>query len=230
VSDYIITPAAEACGFTTLRADQITHPGIITDQVIQHLIEDPMVVADLTGRNPNVFYELAIRHAIRRPYVQIIEETEDLPFDVFGIRTIRFTYRYIDSLNMAKAEMVKQMNSLLSGDAQVTSPVTTAVALSTLKHSDKPIDRQFAEVLTAIAELKQQVGSLQREATVASLAASSPYTGYTGYSSVAPEEAMKLVNDLVRRAAGANLLINPYPVSSDPIEAVKPSICISGKS
>jgi hypothetical protein len=61
----IVAPAAEACGYDTIRADQIAKPGIITSQVIQHLLDDPLVVADLTGWNPNVFYELAIRHAIR---------------------------------------------------------------------------------------------------------------------------------------------------------------------
>src|SRR5262245_29205679 len=61
---YLIGPAAQECGYTALRADQIAEPGIITTQVIQHIVDDPLVVADLTGRNPNVFYELAIRHAL----------------------------------------------------------------------------------------------------------------------------------------------------------------------
>ena len=62
---HVIAPAAEACGFETVRADQIAEPGLITTQIIQHIIDDPLVIADLTGSNPNVFYELAVRHAIR---------------------------------------------------------------------------------------------------------------------------------------------------------------------
>jgi hypothetical protein len=228
VFDYLIKPAAEECGFTALRADQIAQPGIITSQVIQHLIEDPMVVADLTGPNANVFYELAIRHAFRRPYVQIIEQDEQLPFDVFGIRSIRFTYRYIDSLNMARAEMVKQMNSLLSDGADVESPITTAVNLSTLKHSDKPIDRQFAEVLTAIAELKQQVGSLQRQATVpAPPADSSSYAPYVSLNLLRPPSSrmhglphgLPDVDDL------GDSTDNPLEAArfrTDPIQPIKP--------
>jgi hypothetical protein len=56
----LVQPAAEVCGFRSLRADNISEPGIITYQVLEHLIEDAMVVADLTGRNANVFYELAV--------------------------------------------------------------------------------------------------------------------------------------------------------------------------
>jgi len=64
VLKHIIKPAAEECGYKAVRADEISEPGIITTQVIQRLIDDDLVIADLTERNPNVFYELAIRHAI----------------------------------------------------------------------------------------------------------------------------------------------------------------------
>jgi hypothetical protein len=56
VLKHIVAPAARECGYDTIRADQISEPGIITSQVIQHVVEDPLVVADLTDRNPNVFY------------------------------------------------------------------------------------------------------------------------------------------------------------------------------
>ncbi|MDH5201744.1 MAG: hypothetical protein OEW69_00580, partial [Nitrospirota bacterium] len=48
----IIVPGVSACGFEAIRADQISEPGLITTQVIQHIIEDPLVLADLTGSNP----------------------------------------------------------------------------------------------------------------------------------------------------------------------------------
>src|SRR6266851_3935883 len=54
VLKHIIAPAAIDCGYEPLRADQISEPGIITSQVIQHIVEDPLVIADLTGPNANV--------------------------------------------------------------------------------------------------------------------------------------------------------------------------------
>ena len=67
VLDHIIAPIALNHGYQAIRADQIAEPGIITSQVVQHIVEDPLVVADLTDWNPNVFYELAIRQVIRKP-------------------------------------------------------------------------------------------------------------------------------------------------------------------
>lgn len=86
---HIIKPAVSSCGYKAIRADEIDKPGIITSQVIQRVVNDPLVIADLTERNPNVFYELAIRHAIRKPLVQLIQKGERIPFDVAGTRTIQ---------------------------------------------------------------------------------------------------------------------------------------------
>ena len=83
---HVVRPAADICGYMAVRADEIDKPGIITSQVIQHVVNDDLVVADLTESNPNVFYELAIRHALKKPLVQIIRKGEAIPFDVFVYR------------------------------------------------------------------------------------------------------------------------------------------------
>jgi hypothetical protein len=57
-----------------VRADQIAKAGLITAQVIEHIVNCPLVVADLSYHNPNVFYEIALRHAVRKPIVQVTGE------------------------------------------------------------------------------------------------------------------------------------------------------------
>ena len=57
-------------------------PGLITAQVIQNLVEWELVIADLSEHNPNVFYELAVRHALKKPIVQLIQAGQKIPFDV----------------------------------------------------------------------------------------------------------------------------------------------------
>jgi len=222
VLKYIIKPAAEECGFTTLRADEITQPGIITSQVIQHIMEDAMVVADLTGRNANVFYELAIRHAIRRPYVQIIDEREPLPFDVANVRSISFTHQDLDSATMARTEIVKQMRSMMGSDKPIESPITAAVDLNTMRTSEKPGDRHFAELLTAIAELKQQVTSLQQQGAVpASLTDLRSYAPYLSASVAEVAHITEAANAVMGKWAEP-VDLSGIKVSNDPIQPVKP--------
>src|SRR5688572_13315379 len=64
---YVIQPAVKVFGYVAIRADAMPEPGLITTQIIDRIINDDLVVADLTGKNPNVYYELALRHAIRKP-------------------------------------------------------------------------------------------------------------------------------------------------------------------
>jgi hypothetical protein len=70
---HVVEPAIEALGLTleVIRPDHIDKPGLITTQVIEHVLGARLVVADLSFHNPNVFYELALRHATGRPTVHI---------------------------------------------------------------------------------------------------------------------------------------------------------------
>lgn len=158
---HVIRPAAKSCGFQAIRADEISEPGIITTQVLQHIVDDPMVVADLTGQNPNVFYELAVRHSLRRPYVQIIQRGERIPFDVAGVRTIEVDHRDLDSVESAKQEMQKQMEAS-AGGAEIESPISVAADLDRLRKSENPEERQLADVLAAISDLRLGLASVQK--------------------------------------------------------------------
>jgi hypothetical protein len=154
---HVIRPVAEECGYKAIRADEISEPGSITTQIINHILNAEMLVADLTGQNANVFYELAVRHAIRKPYVQIIEKGERIPFDIAAIRTIEINHTDLDSVAAAKEEIKKQMRFTASNAAKVESPITVAVDLASLTKSDNPLEQRMAELLNGMAELRKLV-------------------------------------------------------------------------
>jgi hypothetical protein len=91
VIDAVIEPILEQMDYEVTVAHRMSEGGSITRQVIQSVINSDLVVANLTGLNPNVMYELAIRHAIRKPLVQICELGCSLPFDISEQRTIFYT-------------------------------------------------------------------------------------------------------------------------------------------
>lgn len=163
VLKHIIVPAAQECRYESIRADQISEPGLITSQVIQHIVEDPLVIADLTGRNPNVFYELALRHALKKPVVQIIHATESIPFDVAASRTIHVDHHDLDSAARAKEEIVKQIRSVERNPTEVDTPISVAIELQLLRQSDNPLEKSNAEIITMLQDLRTTVVELREE-------------------------------------------------------------------
>lgn len=161
VLKHVIGPAVASCGYRALRADQISEPGMITSQVIQHIVEDPLVVADLTDQNSNVFYELAIRHAIRRPLVQLIKKGEQVPFDVAGTRTIHVDHHDLDSVEAAKQEITSQIHALEKDPNKLETPISVSLDLQALRQSDDPEQRTLADVLSALSELRSSVQSVE---------------------------------------------------------------------
>lgn len=157
---HIVKPAAEACGYAANRADEIDKPGLITSQVIQRVVSDPLVIADLTEMNPNVFYELAVRHAIRKPLVQIIEKNQRIPFDVAATRTIHVDHKDLDSVDSAKKEIIAQIKSLEKNPEEIETPISVSIELQNLRQSDNPEDRNFAEILAELSEMRVQLSKL----------------------------------------------------------------------
>jgi thiol-disulfide isomerase/thioredoxin len=84
-----IRPALEEYSNHVKRADEFDHLGNINKDIIEYLFSSQIVIADLTGKNANVFYELGIRHALRRnTTIPIVKSGEQIPFDVSAYRTI----------------------------------------------------------------------------------------------------------------------------------------------
>lgn len=103
----VIRPVCLDLGFSALRADELAGSGLITKDMLIRLLTDDLVVADLTEHNPNVFYELAVRHFTGKPLVSIISHSELIPFDVFDVRTIRLNHDDPESIKRAKTQLRK---------------------------------------------------------------------------------------------------------------------------
>jgi hypothetical protein len=115
VLKHIIEPVAEGLGCRVVRADKLAQPGQITMQIAEHLNSADVVIADLTGPNANVMYELGVRHAIGKPFILMAEEGQALPFDVMNFRTI-FCKLDLDRVLETKEQLGSQLEAALSGE------------------------------------------------------------------------------------------------------------------
>jgi hypothetical protein len=124
----LIEPSLTEFNLRLVRADRIGDAGMITAQIIEHIIHSRLVIVDLSFHNPNVFYELALRHAVRKPIVQISRSADKLPFDIGQVRTIVVDttdiYSLVPQLESLKAQIAAQIRKTLDEKSEVENPLS----------------------------------------------------------------------------------------------------------
>jgi hypothetical protein len=172
--DCIITPIVEKMGYQKpIRADQINESGIITRQIVDLLIDSDLVIADLSFRNPNVCYELAVRHVAKKPFIHMIKNGDKIPFDTASNRAITVDTD-IRSANKAMEDLERHISSIESGKNEMDNPIGTALTLRDLRSSGDPSQMISADLMEAIQSIAAEV-KLLREVKL------NPYA-YTGPS------------------------------------------------
>jgi hypothetical protein len=125
----LVEPALQELGLRVKRADLIDKPGVITRQIIEYILRSKLVIADLSFHNPNVFYELALRHATKLPTVHLIRLSDNIPFDVNQSRVITIDttsiYTLVPRLESYRAAIANQVRQALEDPDSVDNPLTT---------------------------------------------------------------------------------------------------------
>lgn len=86
-----IQSVATSLGMSVMRADNFFTSHSVISDVWRAIYSARAVIADCTGRNPNVFYEIGLAHAIGKPVILIAQTEEDVPFDVRHLRYLRYS-------------------------------------------------------------------------------------------------------------------------------------------
>jgi hypothetical protein len=124
---YIIKPAVERTGMQCVRADEIQHAGNINVPMYEWLMKADIVIVDVSTYNPNAFYELGVRHALRPYHTLIIAEDKMVfPFDVGQIAVRRYQHLG-EGIDFGEAERMgrelAEAIANLSGESEPDSPV-----------------------------------------------------------------------------------------------------------
>jgi hypothetical protein len=89
----IYVPAIKEAGFEPVRADELFTTGSVVEQIWEQIEKAKLLLADLSGKNPNVFYELGLAHAAKKPVVFTASQVDDVPFDLRHLRVIIYEIR-----------------------------------------------------------------------------------------------------------------------------------------
>ncbi len=105
IMEHILYPMFEKNDCEVVRSDKIASLNKINDDIVFHLENDELAIADLTGHNPNVFYEVGYRHAKRLPVIHIAENGTTLPFDISSHRILFYNLTNLDDVDNFKKNL-----------------------------------------------------------------------------------------------------------------------------
>lgn len=167
----VVRPVLTDLGFEVSIAHEIALPGSISKQIIEHLLKDDLVIADLTGHNPNVMYELAVRHAAKLPVVTLAVSGTVLPFDVSSERTIFYTNDLQGSEEL-KPQLRQAVQDALV-NPEVDNPVYRVVTANIIREASTSDDAQ-QYILNRLDSIQDALNRLDKVSRRSSLAQSSP--------------------------------------------------------
>src|SRR5690349_19029449 len=87
-----IAPACQDVGLRCGNAADIFGPGVIISDIRAQIRDARVLIADVTGRNPNVFYELGVAHEMGNTAIPISQRIEDVPFDAQHHRLLVYAW------------------------------------------------------------------------------------------------------------------------------------------
>jgi hypothetical protein len=150
--------------FKILRADELPQPGSITHQVIKWLYEADLVIADLTGLNANVIYELAIRHSFNRISVHLIDKAVTIPFDLKDERTITVDLTDPADIDECKKTLAKNIKEIERKGFEYSSPVFRVLGVAAATAEDK---EGFLETMADKLEtISSDISNIETEITM----------------------------------------------------------------
>ena len=164
VYEYIIKPACEKSGFNAVRADDVAQSNYIVIDILKKIVYSDLVLCDLSDRNPNVLYELGIRHAFNKPTVLLKDLKTPRIFDIQGLRyTVYNQTLRVDSVDQ---DVEKLSEAIKSTEESNKNDVNSTIQLMGITPAELPekneISVEASVVLSAINEVSSRLSHLER--------------------------------------------------------------------
>lgn len=160
----VFFPVLKSFDFDPIPAHQISETGSITRQIIKRIIESDLVIANLTELNPNVMYEVGVRHCARKPMIVVAKEGTILPFDLSDERTIFFRNDMIGSEELKN--MLREMIPKALEEVSPDNPVYRVVDLDLIKFPEEISDvamlsnKRYSQIEDQLEDIQTAIRSI----------------------------------------------------------------------
>ncbi len=164
----IYMPAVRSVGLMPTRADDLFRPSPVVDDIWEMVKKAAVLIADLTGGNRNVYYELGLAHAIGKPVVLVAPNIEDIPFDLRYLRRLIYDRDRPAWGRKLKNEIARALSEVLE-DAPSAIPPTFLVPSRFTRPVEDPVTselRIIRGILTALLQTPKPAKDSSSTATL----------------------------------------------------------------
>ena len=132
VYERLVKPPLEGAGYVVNRADSVVDQQNVLRDIVTGIDRASLIVVDMTGLNPNVFYELGIAHGLGVPTVLIAQSIEEVPFDLRSYRVQEYSVRFDEAADLT-AHLKDVAEHRAQGRVEFGSPVSDFLPESSAK-------------------------------------------------------------------------------------------------
>lgn len=154
--DSIYLPAIEATGLTPRRADNLYRPSAIINDIWALTNDAKLILADLSQKNANVFYELGMAHALAKPAILVTQSMEDVPFDLQSLRVIVYDKNRPDWGDALREKIQLAIQEVLASPLDAVLPTFIKVKESSTQPTASKVEKEMIS-------LRQDMDRLTRE-------------------------------------------------------------------
>lgn len=187
----IYCPAIQSAGLTPFRADDLYRPSTIVNDIWSYTKKAKLILADLTGKNANVFYELGLAHALAKPAILVVENMGDVPFDLRALRVIEYNKNAPNWGDVLKGKIEASIKEVLDAPAQSVLPAF----LDVKETAKKPT---VTEKEKELIEMRQDIDMMRRELLLSSTR--------SGIEEIDPDTAEALIMSYMKRGTPRNMV------------------------
>ncbi len=154
--ESIYCPAIESAGLKPCRPDDLYRPSTIVTDIWSYTQTSKLVLADLSGKNPNVFYELGLAHALAKPAILVAEAIDDVPFDLRALRVLEYNKNQPRWGEILQEKISNAIREVIQAPLQAVLP-----AFLSVRHDVKP--KAVSEQEKMLLEMRREMDLMRRE-------------------------------------------------------------------
>lgn len=155
VFKHIITPVCKECEFKAIRVDHINQADSINQTIIDMLRDADLVIADMTGHNPNAFYEMGYRACTGKPMIHLKEKSERIPFDIANIRAFDYDLQDLDAVEETKKRLIATIKAFVFTDSDNKN--------NEISITVDPYENVISQILPQLFSIQDQLLQIQAD-------------------------------------------------------------------